>query len=467
MEKSSQSYRDKVSTIDSKGKRIWIYAKKPFGKYFNLRQIIGYSLILFLVITPFVKVNGEPFLLFNVLEGKFIIFSLVFTAQDMHLFAITMITFMVFIVLFTVIFGRLFCGWVCPQTIFMELVFRRIEYYIEGDANQQIKLNKGPWTGKKLFKKSIKHIIFFLIAVLIANIFLSYIIGVDQVLKIISEPIGSHTKGFISMILFSGLFYGVFAFFREQVCVAVCPYGRLQSVLLVSSSIVVIYDWIRGEPRGKKKKNPDSKLLGDCVDCNLCVKVCPTGIDIRHGTQLECVNCTACMDACDQVMSKIGREEGLIRYDSFDNIEKGKQKIINTRVLAYSAVLGGLILLQSFLLFNRSSAELVVQRSAGVLFQKNDDGTISNLYNYQIVNKTAHQISDLDLRVSKNKGVIKEIGIVNNVEMQESATGSFFVIIPEHELDGNKNKITIELYIGDELIDKVATNFLGPIKKQK
>ena len=473
MANSEKDFRDKVSTVDSLGRRIWIYAKKPFGKYYNRRKVVGYTLLLLLFVMPLIKVHGEPLLLFNVLQGKFIIFSLVFTAQDMHMFALTMLILMVFIVLFTVVFGRLFCGWVCPQTVFMELVFRRIEYFIEGDAQQQIKLNKSPWTSKKIVKKISKHFIFFAIALVIANLFLSYIIGVEEVYKIIKDPIVNHLSGFASMIIFSLLFYGVFAFFREQVCVAVCPYGRLQSVLLTSSSVVVIYDWIRGEPRGKMKKlktDPSSfnsespAVLGDCVDCNLCVKVCPTGIDIRNGTQLECVNCTACMDACDQVMSKIGREEGLIRYDAYDNIGKVKQKLIDSRVMAYTAVLALLLLLQSFLLLNRSSAELVIQRTSGVLFQRNDDGTISNLYNYQIINKTSHLISDLELKIKEKKALIKEIGIVNDVAMQETATGSFFIIIPENELTGHKNEITIELYIENELIDKITTNFSGPIK---
>jgi len=475
MKDSNVDFKDKIGTVDSLGKRIWVYAKKPFGKFFNYRQIVGYTLLAILFIVPFIKVNGEPLVLFNIVERKFIILSMVFTTQDMYMFAIMMLILMVFIVLFTVVFGRLFCGWVCPQTIFMELVFRRIEYYIEGDYNQQKKLNNANWTSEKIFKKTSKHIIFFSIAFAIGNIFLAYIIGMDEVIAIITDPVSSHFSGLAAMIFFSLLFYGVFAFFREQVCVAVCPYGRLQSVMLDSNSIVVMYDWVRGEPRGKKRRekpsvegflNIDNTIpRGDCVDCDLCVKVCPTGIDIRNGTQLECVNCTACMDACDQVMEKVGREKGLIRYDAYDNIANHKIfKIFNKRAIAYSIVLGLLVVLQSFLLFNRSDAELVVQRTPGMLFQENEDGTVSNLYNYQIINKMTQEISDLELRVKDDIGTIKEIGAVNNVEMQETGSGSFFVILPEENIHGSKNKITIELYVNDKLIDKVKTNFLGPIK---
>jgi cytochrome c oxidase accessory protein FixG len=465
-------YRDKVGTIDDRGKRIWIYAKKPFGKFFNYRQAVGYSLILILIITPFINVNGNPLLLFNILEGRFIIFSIIFTTQDMHLFAIMMLTMMVFVVLFTVIFGRLFCGWVCPQTVFMELIFRRIEYAIEGDYNQQKKLNKAEWTIEKLAKKILKHGIFFLISFCIGNLFLSYIIGVEQVQKIITDPISVHIQGLIAMVIFSSLFYGVFAFFREQVCVAVCPYGRLQSVLLDSNSMVVIYDWIRGEPRGKKVRNDFTKKTeiaavpkGDCVDCNLCVKVCPTGIDIRNGTQMECVNCTACMDACNDVMSKIGRDTGLIRIDSSDNIEHGKSKLLTKRVMAYCGVLIALISLQSFLLYNRGDVELIVQRTPGILFQQNENGTISNLYNYQIINKTTEDIDGLSLSVDGETAELKPVGGESTFTSHLAARGSFFIIIPKDKIRGSKNNIKIKLTQGEKVLDEINTNFLGPIKK--
>ena len=465
----NEDYRDSIATVDKSGGRIWIYPKKPSGKFYNWRSYVSWILLAVLFGMPFIKVNGEPLLLFNVIERKFIIFSIIFTPQDLHLFALAMLTLMVFIVLFTVVFGRLFCGWVCPQTIFMEMVFRKIEYWIEGDANQQRKLNKAPWDSKKLFKKTLKHIIFFSIAVLIANTFLSYIIGVDQVKQIISEPISMHLSGFMAMIVFSALFYGVFAFFREQVCIAVCPYGRLQGVLLVPNSIVVIYDWIRGEPRGKIKKSKTAEAsqsqLGDCVDCGLCVKVCPTGIDIRNGTQLECVNCTACIDACDEVMEKVGRPTGLIRYDSHTNIEKGNTKIFTPRVLAYTAFLAILILFQSFLFGTRSEIESLLLRTPGMLYQKVDDNTVSNLYNYQLVNKTNETISNLEFKLVNKDGVIKIVGgKIPDVPKMEMIKGALFIEIDTDQLDARKNKLRLELYSNGELIDNLKTNFLGPVK---
>ncbi|MBP8240367.1 MAG: cytochrome c oxidase accessory protein CcoG, partial [Saprospiraceae bacterium] len=358
----TEEYRDHIATVDEHGKRIWIYPKKPKGRFTNMRTVLSGILLAFLFGMPFIKFNGEPFLLFNIIERKFILFGIVFMPQDFHLFGLAMLTLLVFIVLFTVVFGRLFCGWVCPQTIFMEMVFRKIEYWIEGDSSAQRKLNAAPWTSEKIIKKTGKLAVFFLIAVLVSNTFLAYILGIDEVIKIATEPVSQHLGGFIAMILFSFAFFFVFAYLREQVCVAICPYGRLQGVLLDHNSIVITYDHVRGEPRGKIKKEKktagspvsdiaasvtqaaaDAKPLGDCIDCKLCVHVCPTGIDIRNGTQLECVNCTACIDACDEVMDKVSRPRGLIRYDSHNGIIEKRRRIFTPRVIAYTIFLAILL----------------------------------------------------------------------------------------------------------------------------
>ncbi len=476
IEEDKESFRDHIATVNETGGRIWIYPKKPSGRFYNLRTYVSWGLLAVLFTLPFIKVNGDPLFLFNVLDRKFILFGIVFMPQDLHLFALAMITLMVFIVLFTVVFGRLFCGWVCPQTIFMEMVFRKIEYWIEGDANRQRKLNKAPWTTDKVIKKVSKHFLFFTIAILIANTFLAYIIGSDEVLKIIGEPISLHFGGFMAMLIFSTLFYCVFAFFREQVCIAVCPYGRLQGVLLVKESIVVIYDWIRGEPRGKirkqKKKTTFQELpvvnaepepkLGDCIDCKLCVHVCPTGIDIRNGTQLECVNCTACIDACDEVMEKINRPKGLIRFDSHENIENKKNKIFTIRVKAYTAALIALIVLQGFLFANRSAVEALFLRTPGTLFQTTEEGNISNLYNYQIVNKRTKTIKDLEFRLKGKEGIIKVVGEIPVVEKLETVKGAMFIEIDPELLKGRKNKLTIEVYSEGKKIEEGTTNFFGP-----
>lgn len=486
--KDTEEYRDHLATVDQKGKRVWVYPKKPSGWFYKYRTLVSYVLLALLFGVPFIRVNGEPLLLFNILERKFIIFSIVFTPQDMHLFALAMVTFMLFIVLFTVVFGRLFCGWVCPQTIFMEMVFRKIEYWIDGDAGQQRKLSAAPWTGQKIFKRVAKYAIFYIIALLIANTFLSYIIGSDNVMHIATDPVGKHIGGFIALLAFSGIFFFVYAYMREQVCIAVCPYGRLQGVLLVPDSIVVHYDYVRGEPRGKISKQFDSGQLavspgiagsdwklpavelptqkGDCVDCKLCVQVCPTGIDIRNGTQLECVNCTACMDACDSVMEKVSRPKGLIRYDSETGIKEGRRKIFTTRVWAYTGVLVALIVLQAFLFATRSDVETVLLRTPGQLYQKVEGGYLSNLYNYEVINKTAQDIKGIEFRLkSQPGGRIKLVGEhANSVPKQGLLKGVFFIEMPENQLDSRKTKLEIEVWSDGKLVDEAKTNFLGPVK---
>ncbi len=499
-QQDQEKYRDKIATVDQNGKRVWLYPKKPKGKFYNIRTIFSYLLLAALFGMPFIKINGEPFLLFNVLERKFVLFGILFTPQDFHLFVLAMLTLMVFIVLFTVVYGRLFCGWVCPQTIFMEMVFRKIEYWIEGDANAQRRLNKAPWKTEKVIKKVSKQIIFFVIAVLVANTFLSYIIGVEEVFRIASEPISSNLGGFVAMILFSAAFYFVFSYMREQVCIAICPYGRLQGVLLDKNSIVVAYDHVRGEPRGKikkgkAKKNPVSDIqadvmkagtetavadcapatnggaqpeaikqaLGDCIDCKLCIKVCPTGIDIRDGTQLECVNCTACMDACDEIMDKVGRERGLIRYDSQAGIEEGNKRIFTPRVIAYTAVLTVLLGVNFYLLSSRSDIEAVILRTPGMLYQNVDENNISNLYNYQIFNKTKESFP-IRFEVKDQEGSIRAVGDVAPTKPNDMTEGAFFIDMAKAKLDSRKTKLVIEVYSGDELIDRVNTTFLGPAK---
>ena len=246
MAEDAEEYRDKLATVNADGKRIWIYPKKPKGVFFTKRKIVSYLLLLLLFGMPHLKYNGLPLLLFNIIERKFIIFGKIFWPQDFFIFAVAMITGVIFITLFTIVFGRIFCGWVCPQTIFMEMVFRRIEYLIEGDYKQQQRLNKQPWDATKIFKKVVKQGIFFGISFLIANTFLAYIIGADELWEIqMVSPI-EHIEGLISITIFSLVFYGVFAFMREQICTTICPYGRLQGVLLDSKSIIVAYDYIRG-----------------------------------------------------------------------------------------------------------------------------------------------------------------------------------------------------------------------------
>lgn len=457
-----------MSTVDAEGNRIWIYPKKPTGKVHNLRILVTIILLSLLFSGPFIKVAGQPLFLFNIFERKFIIFGQVFWPQDSILFGVAMITFFVFIILFTTAFGRIWCGWACPQTLFMEMVFRKIEYLIEGDANQQRKLNAAPWTSGKIVKKALKQFIFIVISLVISHLLMAYLIGVESVQALIAAGPSQEITGFVGLLVFTAIFYGVFAYFREQACIVVCPYGRLQGVLLNKDSLVVAYDWLRGEPRGKMQKGQVAEDKGDCIDCKLCVHACPTGIDIRNGTQMECVNCTACIDACNHVMDKVNRPRGLIRLDSFNGIQQGRKLKFSGRLVGYTAVLIALIGLLSFMLISRADVETTVLRVPGQLFQTTETGNISNLYNIQIINKTFDDIN-LHIEVIDPAGAtLSRVGqAALSVPANEMVDGVYFVEVPADQVLATKTKLVLGIYSDSELLEKVKTNFLGPANRSQ
>ena len=455
------SFRDKVSTIDKKGKRVWLFPQQPKGKFYNLRTMFTAFYLVVLFGLPFLKVNGHPLFLVNILERKFILFGQIFWPQDFFIFAIGMITFIVFIALFTVVFGRVFCGWACPQTIFMEMVFRRVEYMIEGNAAQQKMLAQAPWHTDKILKRGTKWLAFWLISFVIANTFFSYIIGVDELIKMIREPFDQHVGTFVSLTVFTTVFFFIYLWMREQICTVVCPYGRMQGVLLDRNSMVVAYDYKRGEKRGKFKKN-EERTLGDCVDCNQCVKVCPTGIDIRNGTQLECVNCTACIDVCNNMMDAVGLPRNLIRIASENNIAKNRPWVFTLRMKAYifaQCVLLGLLV---FLLVSRKDVGVTLLRTPGQLYQEQPNNQMSNLYNYKLLNKT-FQDKDLELVPENFKGTIKLIGETKlHVPKDGIIAGTMFVYMDKSAMKGRKTPIKITVLEKGKKLTTISTSFLGP-----
>ena len=458
-----ESFRDSISTVNKEGKRVWVYPRKQKGQFYTARTAISIFLLIILFGIPFLKVNGHPFILLDILKRKFILFGLAFGPHDFYLFGIAMLILVVFIILFTAVYGRLFCGWICPQTVFMEMVFRKIEYWIEGDAPRQRMLNKAPWTGGKIFKKLSKHSIFFGLSFLISNIFLAYIIGSDELLIIITDSPSKHLSGLIAILIFSGIFYWIYARFREQVCIIVCPYGRLQGVLLDTNSIVVAYDFVRGEPRTKFKKS-EERTGGDCIDCHFCVDVCPTGIDIRNGTQLECINCTSCIDACNDIMDRVDLPRNLIRYDSLQGIKEKRKRKFTPRIVIYSVLLFVLLTVFILLLANRSDIEASVLRTPGLIYQEQPDNKLSNLYNIKLVNKTFDEIpitlklynKEAELKIAKSDIVVPPQGVYEE---------DFFIILPKDKISPENRILTIQIYSGDRLIDEFKTSFLAPKKK--
>ncbi|WP_291963172.1 cytochrome c oxidase accessory protein CcoG [Maribacter sp.] len=468
MSQDQDNFRDSIGTIKEDGKRAWVFPKKPSGKLYEYRKYVSYVLLIFLIASPFVKINGNQFLMFNVLERRFNIFGFPFYPQDFHLFVISMIIGVVFIALFTVAFGRIFCGWMCPQTIFMEMVFRRIEYWIDGDRGAQIKLDRQEWNAEKIRKRVLKWFIFFIISFIIANVFLAYLIGSDRLIQYITDGPAQHVSTMVSLLIFTGVFYFVFAWFREQVCIIACPYGRMQGVLLDNKSIVVAYDHKRGEAEnGRKKwrKNEDREAMGhgDCIDCFQCVNVCPTGIDIRNGTQLECVNCTACIDECDTIMEKVNLPKGLIRYASEDEITKKEKFKFTPRLKGYTAVLVILTGVLVGMMFLRNDLEANILRLPGQLYEHKEGNIISNVYTYKLLNKTTETVEDVHFKLISPKGEIKLVRNENfDVDPEALAEGTLFIEINQSALSGDKNNLKIGVYSNDKLIETTTARFLAP-----
>lgn len=464
-----EAFRDSVGTMDENGTRKWVFPRKPKGKYTNYREYFGYSLIFLFVIMPFLKISGNPVLLINIIDRKFFILGQPFYLQDFFILALGAVTSVIFVMLFTVVFGRIFCGWICPQTLFMEMIFRKIEYWIEGDRNKQIKLNKQAWNEEKIRKRILKWSVFLLISLLISHIMFMYIVGYEETFRIIMSGPAKYPTNFVVMLVFTGIFYFVFAWFREQVCTLVCPYGRLQGVLIDKNTVNVYYDFKRGENRAKWRngENRTSAGKGDCIDCQQCVVVCPTGIDIRNGQQLECINCTACIDACDEIMEKVGMPKGLIRYATEAEIENQEKFKFTARMKATTFALFALIGVLCLLMYDRGSVEAKFIRPAGASYFVNDN-KITNTFTYTILNKSNEKkkmtIKVLYPQHSEITFAGKEDIIVKGDAMIK---GNINISFPENEVKLSKQNIEIGVFDTDgKMLDSYKTYFEGPFKFQ-
>jgi cytochrome c oxidase accessory protein FixG len=465
---AADSFREHTASLAKDGSRKWIFPRQPSGRFYRARTVVSVFLLAFLFAAPLVRVNGHQLLLFNVIERRFVFFGLVFFPQDFYIAVLGALTLLVSIFLFTSVLGRVWCGWLCPQTVFLEMLFRRIEYLIDGDSRRQRQLDAAPMSPRKLFKRALKHGIFFALSFLIANTFLAYIIGSDRLWQIVTDAPQNHLGGLSAVTVFSLAFFFVFAWFREQVCVVVCPYGRYQSALVDENTVVVTYDFRRGEPRGKlvridprRPAHEPAVLRGDCVDCRQCVEVCPTGIDIRHGIQLECVNCTACIDACDAVMDKIKKPRGLIRYTSYNAVREGGFRWLTPRVLGYAAVWAAVTSVFLYFFLARPMTEVLVLRQPGTLAQTQADGSTVNFYVLQIANKHGHDVP-IELRlIAPQKGTITPLGAVSPVPRVSVKDSRFLLALPKEEISSPDLRVKFGVYSNGELLKEVETRFLA------
>lgn len=467
IEIENEAFRNSVGTMDETGKRKWVFPRKPKGKYTNYRNYASYVMLAIFFGLPFVKINGNPFLLINVIDRRFFILGQPFYLQDFFILALGAVTSVIFVMLFTVVFGRIFCGWLCPQTLFMEMVFRKIEYWIEGDRNKQMKLDRQEWNAEKIRKRILKWSVFALISLIIAHFMFMYIVGYEEVYRIMAEGPEANSMKFLVMIFFSMTFYFVFAWLREQVCTLVCPYGRLQGVLIDKQTINVYYDFKRGENRSKWRNNEDRKTAGkgDCIDCHQCVVVCPTGIDIRNGQQLECVNCTACIDACDEIMDKVGLPKGLIRYATEAEIENQESFRFTSRMKATTIFLTLLIGFLGFLMYDRGSMEAKFIKPAGSTFFIKD-GKITNTFIYTLLNKSNEKKILTIKVVTPAHAEITYFGSEKIIlKGDEILKGNINITFPEEDIKFSKQNMVIGVFDEKgEMLDSFETTFEGPFK---
>ncbi|MFO0574840.1 MAG: cytochrome c oxidase accessory protein CcoG [Polyangia bacterium] len=383
---------DKLHVLDERGGRRYIYPADVQGRFTRWRPRVFALLLLIYLALPWITVNGHPAVFINILERRFYLFGKVFNAQDFfYLFFVVSGVGFVLIVL-AALFGRIFCGWACPQTVLLEGIYRRIERLIEGPATARAALARAPWTLNKLARRVLKHALFLLVSFVLAHLFLAYFVSIPELLRMMRDNPLANWTAFLWGIGLTGILYFNFFWFREQFCLILCPYGRLQSAMQDRDTVVIGYDKRRGEPRGKV----GATGAGDCIDCRRCVAVCPTDIDIRNGLQMECIGCAGCIDACDEIMLKVGRKPGLIRYDSERALDGEPRRFIRPRVIAYAGLglLGLLALATAFARYQPFEANLVRGRGAPYVI---DGDTVRNHVLVHVINKRAEPVT---LRIS-------------------------------------------------------------------
>lgn len=456
-------FRETLYTIDKRGNRRWVYSSLTVGRWFQRRALVAYALMAIYLLAPWITVGGEQAVRFDLMNSRLVAFGQVFWATDTQFLVLILILLALSLFFFTALFGRVWCGWACPETVFLEFVYRPIERLIEGSATQRLQLDSAPWNGRKILIKGTKYIVFCALAWVLASTALAYFIGREPLLRMMAGSPLHNLTPFLLTLALMGVMLFQFGWFREQFCTIVCPYARFQSVLMDSHSLSIGYDRNRGEPRGKLKRGDAERVQGDCIDCGLCQRVCPTGIDIRNGLQLECIACAACVDACDSIMDSIGRSRGLIRYDTELGLSGARSRFLRPRVIAYALVLAAILTTLSLLLSSRVLLEAFITRGAAdVPYARVDDSTISNHLNAKVANKgNAIEQVHIELRDAPD---VKLVVPANPFPVRGNTVQEvpLFFQVPVSTLRAGKRRVQVRFYnnSGFDLTQEVV--LLGP-----
>lgn len=469
---SSSTFRDSLYTVDDEGKRRWVYAHVVRGKYYTIRALVSYLLLAIYLLTPWFDINSRQAVLFDIPNRKFILFGTEFWATDTFYLMLILGLLAMCLFFFTSLFGRVWCGWACPETVFLEFLFRPIENLIEGSANERRRLDQAPWTPRKIFKKLLKHALCAFFAGIISLTFLAYFVGSRELSQVLFSGPLEQPFAYGVLIFLMAVMAFQFGWFREQFCTVLCPYARFQSVLMDEDSLIIGYDAQRGEPRGKfEKQSRELRSHGDCVDCGLCVRVCPTGIDIRNGVQLECIACAECADACDSVMLKINRPTGLVRYDTLSGLAGNPRRFFRPRVIVYAGILLLFIGLLIGSLERRVPADFQILRPLGKsLYETLPDGRLSNRFEVHLANKSS-EFASYEIRLDPQGSDSELPELIVPVSPYPVQAGQMAIIpifikfqpsaIYSESREGKK-KVTISLWREQEMIASQNITLLGP-----